>query len=53
MNDTCQFLEEPMVSEDDVMFYIYYYTLFFLITAINFFGNSMIIVAFVNHKKLR
>ena len=54
MNDTtCQFSEESMVSEDDVIFYIYYYTLFFLITTINFLGNSMIVVAFVKHKKLR
>ena len=51
MNDTCQ-SSEPMVSGDDVIFYLYYYTLFFLITAINILGNSMIIMAFIKHKNL-
>ena len=37
------------VTSEDVAFYIYYYTLFFLITLI----NSAIIIAFLKYKKLR
>ena len=41
------------VTKEDVAFYIYYYTLCFLITLINISGNSTIIIAFVKNKKLR
>ena len=44
---------DPLITEDDVIFYIYYYVLLFLITIINLVGNSMIILAFLRYRKLR
>ena len=44
---------EAHLTADDISFYIYYYTFIFLIVLVNIFGNTMIIVAFIKHKKLR
>ena len=45
--------EDDQLTSDDISFYIYYYTLVFLLALINIFGNSMIIIAFIRYKKLR
>ena len=44
---------DTVLTNEDISFYIYYYTLVFLITLINIVGNSMVITAFIKHKKLR
>ena len=58
-DDTCQYYKnltnggDTILTNQDISFYMYYYTLVFLITLINIIGNSMIITAFIKHKKLR
>ena len=40
-------------QENEKSFQVYYFTMLALITVINFIGNTMVITAFVRHKKLR
>ena len=44
---------DDQLTSNDISFYIYYYTLVFLLALINILGNSMIIIAFTKYKKLR
>ena len=44
---------KTVLTDDDISFYIFYYSLVLLITLVNMVGNSMIIIAFIRHKKLR
>lgn len=59
VNDTCEYYQnltlggDSTLTSDDISFYIYYYTVMSLIVLVNIVGNTMVITAFVRHKKLR
>ncbi len=56
-DETCSYYKNLTMGgdsqENEKSFQVYYFTMLALITVINFIGNTMVITAFVRHKKLR
>ena len=43
----------PGLTEDEKWFYLYYYSLMFIITLVSIVGNSFILIVYARHQKLR